>query len=255
MATTHDAEFEDIQRSARYVRVARALMLDISEGRLPMGGPLPTEAELQARFGVSRHTVRQALRELKDRGLVSARAGIGTWVRALPSPRRFVQTSASVEDLLRFSRETRFRLIGHRVLGSEESPAEFGGEPVSGWLELDLLRFVRDAPRPLARLTAWLRPAYADIVPLIETAPKPIFKLIEERHGDAPVEIRQEITAVLLGDADAHRLEAAPGEAALRIVRSYFDAQDRLIEVAVGVYPSDRFSQSSTLRLERRAAD
>ena len=46
----------------RYGRVAHALIAEISGGRYPVGGRMPTEAELEARFGVSRHTVRAAIR-------------------------------------------------------------------------------------------------------------------------------------------------------------------------------------------------
>jgi len=65
--------------TTKAVNLARVMTQEIEDGRYPVGGRIPTEAELQQRFDVSRHTVREALRQLKSRGLVSARAGIG-WV-------------------------------------------------------------------------------------------------------------------------------------------------------------------------------
>ena len=44
------------------------------------GARLPTEAELSARFGVNRHTVRRALEELSRDGLVRVEQGRGSFV-------------------------------------------------------------------------------------------------------------------------------------------------------------------------------
>lgn len=57
---------------------------EISDGRLTAGAKLPTEAELSARFGVNRHTVRRALAAMRDTGLVHARRGSGVFVAARP---------------------------------------------------------------------------------------------------------------------------------------------------------------------------
>jgi GntR family phosphonate transport system transcriptional regulator len=65
-------------------QVAEILEAGIVDGTWPAGQRLPTEAELAARFAVNRHTVRQALRELAERGLVRAQQGSGTFVERAP---------------------------------------------------------------------------------------------------------------------------------------------------------------------------
>lgn len=67
-------------RSALWREIAAALEAEIGRGHFPPGGRLPTEAELSARFGVNRHTVRHALAEMAARGLVHARRGAGVFV-------------------------------------------------------------------------------------------------------------------------------------------------------------------------------
>lgn len=62
--------------------IAQSLTSDIAEGRYATGDKLPTEAQLAARHGVNRHTVRRALSDLADRGLVHARRGAGVFVAA-----------------------------------------------------------------------------------------------------------------------------------------------------------------------------
>ncbi|MEL7104968.1 MAG: phosphonate metabolism transcriptional regulator PhnF [Pseudomonadota bacterium] len=64
--------------------IAQTLRSDIAEGAYPSGAKLPTEADLAARFGVNRHTVRHALGVLSDEGLVQSRRGSGTRVVGRP---------------------------------------------------------------------------------------------------------------------------------------------------------------------------
>lgn len=61
-------------------QIADALRRDIQESVFRPGQRLPTEAELSLRFGVNRHTVRQAVAALADNGLVSVEQGRGTFV-------------------------------------------------------------------------------------------------------------------------------------------------------------------------------
>ncbi|MBR9842297.1 MAG: phosphonate metabolism transcriptional regulator PhnF [Rhodobacteraceae bacterium] len=65
--------------------IAQSLTSDIGEGRYGPGDKLPTEAELSARFGVNRHTVRHALKDMAERGLVQSRRGSGVFVTQAPT--------------------------------------------------------------------------------------------------------------------------------------------------------------------------
>lgn len=64
--------------------IADRLRDEIARGHHPTGARLPTEAALAARFGVNRHTVRQALAALADEGLVRSRRGAGVFVLGPP---------------------------------------------------------------------------------------------------------------------------------------------------------------------------
>lgn len=57
---------------------------DIANGRLSSGDKLPTEPELAERFGVGRHSVRRAIKELAMQGQLSVEQGRGTFVEATP---------------------------------------------------------------------------------------------------------------------------------------------------------------------------
>lgn len=81
---------EQHRADPRYLQVARELRQDIVDGVYPVGSQLPTEHELCERFSVSRYTVREALRRLRDDHLIESRPRAGTLVvpRTTPGPTR-----------------------------------------------------------------------------------------------------------------------------------------------------------------------
>ena len=72
-------------KEALWSAIAATLSAEISAGHYRPGDKLPTEAALAARFGVNRHTVRHALADLADRGLVRSRRGAGVFVAQRPT--------------------------------------------------------------------------------------------------------------------------------------------------------------------------
>ena len=72
-------------RSPIWKSIADTLSAEIAEGHYPAGAKLPTEAQLAARFGVNRHTVRQSLAALAEAGTVLARRGAGVFVMGRPA--------------------------------------------------------------------------------------------------------------------------------------------------------------------------
>ncbi|MEV0779158.1 winged helix-turn-helix domain-containing protein [Streptomyces sp. NPDC050428] len=67
-----------------YVRVADEVEREIRSGRLPYGARLPNERDMGAQYGVAPGTVRRAVQELRDRGLVVTLPNKGTFVVAEP---------------------------------------------------------------------------------------------------------------------------------------------------------------------------
>ncbi len=68
-------------QTARSTKVFQDVVAQIEEailsGRIPAGETLPSERELKAMFGVSRPTLREALRVLEEKGLIEIRLGTG----------------------------------------------------------------------------------------------------------------------------------------------------------------------------------
>src|ERR1700722_14620421 len=83
MTTADDVSTHPVHRQdgiSLWRQIANQLRADIAAGVNQPGAQLPTEAEMSARFGVNRHTVRRALEELSRDGLVRVEQGRGSFV-------------------------------------------------------------------------------------------------------------------------------------------------------------------------------
>ncbi|EYR63411.1 GntR family transcriptional regulator [Actinotalea ferrariae CF5-4] len=82
-------------------RISEELRGELAAGQYPPGSKLPTESRLGEHFGVSRPTVRAALRELEALGLVRTQHGVGTFVVDKPAIRAGLERMDSITDSIR----------------------------------------------------------------------------------------------------------------------------------------------------------
>ena len=132
----------EIQRpGALYRQVAAAIRDAIASGEYPPGAPLPSEAQLIARYQVSRPTVRNAVSALRSEGLLEVIHGKGSFVRGMPSPVMTINRTVSRSDGGVFTTggaaewqeaeeprvyRTRTTVATGRMLGLDEDEALFG---------------------------------------------------------------------------------------------------------------------------------
>lgn len=137
-----DARFREIPRERVSDRVASELLKLIADGRLTPGERLPGERQLAAMMGVSRVSIRAALQQLKEQGLVSAVQGGGT--RLLAAAR---DVDPGVTQLIRMSAENLSDLIGIRK-GLETWAARRAAERAGPQQLAELEQAHRDVMQP-----------------------------------------------------------------------------------------------------------
>lgn len=242
-----------LARQPQYALVAQRLIDDITSGRYPVGGLLPPECDLCTQFGVSRHTVREAIRLLLERGLVSRQRGVGTTVKANRLESRYIQTTATLSDLPRYVEDTVLVTTRAEDVIADEALAEvLKCPPGQRWVKVTGFRHVNNGGElPIALTDIYISAAYGSIRKLIGTMKVPVYTLIEKQYSLTIVEVQQNISATIIGPAEAERLKVEPGSAGLVVTRRYLNDDDRAIEVAVNVHPADRFSYSMSLRLQK----
>lgn len=238
-----------------YAQVARDLAQAIAQGRFAEGELLPSEASLCAQYQASRHTVREAIRELADLGLVATRKGVGTRVERPRKGVGFDQELASLDDLVQLA-ATNLRVVKQvdTVVASRELAREIGCPPGSEWFHIASVR--RDADPnnpPICWTDNYVDPAYADLRKLIRKDPRSLISdLIEKHFGRRSVEVEQSITATGVANSISDELEVEAGSPALKIVRRYLDRVGQCFSTTVTVHPQGRFKFSMVLRRSER---
>lgn len=233
----------------RYLQVARALRKDIVDGVYPVGTQLPTEHELCERFEVSRYTVREALRRLRDDNLVSSRPRAGTMVVARAASNSYAQEVMSINELLAFAAGARFDIESNAMVTVDEDLAAHTGLPVgTEWLAVRGTRRSDDDEVPICRTEYYVHRSFAAVGRLLQRHTGPIFPLIEDLFGVSVVEVHQEIAAVMTSPRLAEQLKVDEDTAALEMRRTYTTSDGEIAQVTVNTHPSSRFRYSMTMR-------
>ncbi|MEV2265330.1 GntR family transcriptional regulator [Nonomuraea africana] len=239
-----------VARSSLYQQVASDLRRAIYSGDLGPGAQLPTEATLQDKYGVSRNTVRLALGELVNEGLVTRAPRRGTVVRdrrpLLIYPQRELapQPTGEVREAFAYAVSQEGREPSQLIEVQIVSPVE----EIASRLELsdaDLavvrrrLRFVDGQPyntndsyfpRDIVRGSEIEQPG--DIA-------RGANRVLEEL-GHGQVRVVDDIMARMPNQAEAERLQLELGTPVVVYIRVGYDSGDTPVRVAVSVLPADK---------------
>ncbi len=232
-----------------YLQVARTLKQEIVGGVYPVGSQLPTEDHLCQRFSISRYTVREALRRLREDNLIASRQGAGTIVVPPRSSDVYVHDIMSINDLLAFAIGTRFAIESIRMVSINGKLASRSGLP-SGhpWLSVCGFRHKDNIEAPLCWTEYYINREFAAVGRLLQRHSGPIFPLIEDLFGRKIEEVHQEIAATLISPPLAARLKVKTGTPALEFRRTYKMSDGEIAQVTINTHPASRFRHSTTLR-------
>jgi DNA-binding GntR family transcriptional regulator len=234
----------------RYRQLAQTLVSDIRSGRYAVGSMLPTEHELCEQFGASRFTVREAVKQLVEMGLVTRQAGVGTRVLNAQAQTGYSQVMETIEDLRQYTADTELEVLKTRSADLPDGRPEFvGATPKEGWLRIEAIRRVanRRAP-PICFTEIYLHPTFRTIRYLGGRVSVPVYVHIEQQFGERIVEVQQQLRAIALPANLASMLKAKAGSPALWVCRSYLNHRGEIIEIATSTHPADRFSYSQAFR-------
>jgi DNA-binding GntR family transcriptional regulator len=237
-----------------YRKLVGALRGEIQSGVYPVGGLLPTEAELRERFGVSRHTVREALRQLRDEGLVTSRQGAGTTVINPDASKRFVHEVDSIADLIAYAEEMRIQVDSSVMVTAYAELASKLECPVGQrWLKAVGYRYPAGQTSPAAWTEIYIHADYAGVALYLGRREGPIYLWIEEMYDTSVQEVEQVFTGAVVPDEVAGPLKLEKGATVIEARRNYFLAGGALAVIALTLYPAERFRHAMVLRRSRPA--
>ena len=231
-------------------QLARKLIESIESGEIAVGSLLPTEAELGQRHGVGRQTVRDAMAELRSRGLIVSRQGIGSVVLSNRVEETYVETFCSVDELIQFGRTTPLHpMSSGEIVANAALSARLHGREGQSYLRIVGARPDPSAPSgpPAGFVEVHVDAMYSGIrddLPGLKTS---LAEAITSRYGLEIARIEQTIESVALPADVATALSVEPGSPALLISRWYFEQSGRAFEIAFTHYPTGRFIYRSSL--------
>lgn len=190
---------------------------EIVRGALEPGSALPTEQTLCEQFGVSRITVRRALADLAEEGLIRRKHGVGSFVLDTPSNRPREVGGSYMDELRQVEFETEVEVVEFGIRGAPRSVAEVmvGQDRVLHALRL---RRARRTSEPLMTTEVWLPVELSESVTEAGLIARPLYQLLAEA-GVALERIDHELTAEIAGPLSAQLLGTPIGSPVIRVNR------------------------------------
>jgi GntR family transcriptional regulator len=237
-------------RSAVKRTQARAAILAMAEGQTA-GEALPSEHELCERLGVSRPTLRAAVDELVDEGVLVRRPGRGTF-KAPAAPTMIAQPlapSAGVGNSFRVPLtegvwESRTLAFERRSAGAAlaRSLAVSPSEPI---VRVERLRIVNGAPLAVERIH--VPDKFVPGIDGDDFQRGSFYQLLHSRYGITMARAAQSIEATVTDERESEFLEVPPYTPALLFDVTTRDTSDRIVEYTRSVYRGDRYRIDSDL--------
>lgn len=233
----------------KHSKVATNLLNQIRKGRYKPGDLLPSEPELCRHFGVSRHTVRVALRSLYEKGLILSQQGRGSVVQATPPTPRYTFACSSIADLLQYAAATSRRVLDVTRMQVDAPLAQWLGCDVGvRWWTVHTSRLQEEGGGALASSRIYVPDRYADAVRELKSSNLPLFALMEARYGHLIGQIAQRFSVAEANAEEAADLALAVGAPVMCVERRFQDARGGLLEVSRTVHPPQAFHYEMTVR-------
>lgn len=222
------AAFRPEPPSPKYYRLKELIREEYSSW--DPGAPIPSEAELCQTHGVSRTTVRKAIDDLVNEGLLYRIQGKGTFVSATRVRERFVQfTAGFYEDLMARGIPLRTVVLSQAVIaGGKEIASRLRLALGDGVVKIRRLRFVNNHPVVLSDSFV---PLHA--FPGIESedlTDASLYGTLREKYGATLARGTRYVSVVACNDEQAASLHTPTGSPLLVISGVMYDLDARPIE-------------------------
>lgn len=218
-----------------YAQLRDLIREAIEQGKLRPRETLPAEREISSRMDVSRITVRKAITELVEEGLLVRQQGSGTYV-ASRVEKQFFQLSSFSEDMAARGLQVRNEWI--RKDSGTITPDEaltFGLSPGSRVFRLQRVRCADEVPMAVeyATVAGYALASEDDI-------DRSLYDALEAT-GNRPVRALQRMRAVVCEGEQAELLRVDSQSPALFIERRGFGKTGRMIELTKSWYRGDAY--------------
>lgn len=229
-----------------YQQLQATLRAQIEGGRFGTHQRLPSERELSEQFGVSRMTVRQALDQLSQQGLIYGKVGKGTFISEPKIDQQIVALTGFSEDMQR-----RGQAASSRVLKAVELMAT---KDIASALQIELKTKVINLVRvrlangaPLALENGFLPMHLCPDLISHDFSRESLYDILRNQYGWHLVRAQQTVESRLANDDELEVLELKRPAPILAIERITMVEQGFPIEYVRSAYRGDRYKFSAML--------
>ncbi len=237
-----------------YHKLYVSLKESIRNGDFPSGSTLPSENKLTQIYGISRVTVRKALEQLVQEGIVSKSQGLGTVVNNPIQPKNNQNRATGLLSNLVGENET---FSSKTLFWNEITPPPAAKEKLQlGDREnCVLVRRVRyTANKPISYARIYLPTDVAASIETQKSSHQLILELLEETEF-ASSHIDFKISAAVADGESADFLELPIGSALLRMKSLGLDQTDRPIYYQDSFYHTDRYEYCGAYEKTKTSAN
>ena len=220
-----------------YHQLAEQLSAAIRDGDLQPGDPFENEIAMSERIGLSRPTVRRAIQEMVDQGLLVRRRGVGTSVANRKVHRRF-ELSSLFDELKRAGRHPHTVVLDLEMVNEPRAASALDLDEGTDLFSIVRVRLVDD--KPLALLHNWLPPEYSDLT-REELEATGLYEALRTRGGK-PVVARQSIGARMPTAAERRYLGLRGAQPVLTMTRMAFDVTGKAVEFGDHSYRAEDYA-------------
>lgn len=221
-----------------YGKVEEVLASEIARGDHQPGDRLPSEDELLARFGVSRITIRRAIQNLIQRGVVEIQRGRGTFVLAPKVSQELTRLTGFVEDMDTHGRKASAHVVSKGVVAAGLRVAQHLG--ISKGTRVMRIERVRLADSvPMSFDETYLPLEIGQEIVRNDLRVRQIFTLLEEKYGIPLTEAEYSLEAAAASAHVAAALNISKGAPIFRIERTSFTTSGKPIDYEMLSYRGD----------------
>jgi GntR family transcriptional regulator len=223
-----------------YHQLKAAILKEIDAGRWRPGDQMPTEDALAARFRVSKITVRQALRDLAQSGLIRREQGRGTFLQAAPLEEGPRELKSFTAEMRSHGMAASSRVLEHAIVPAPPEIAHhLGLEAGAEVFRLHRLRLADG--RPMGVQTAYVPSALTPGIEHVDFTDASLYEVLGSRYALYPASARETHQAVAMPEDAAPLLQAPVGAPALRAERMALLADQRPLEYVQSIMRGDRY--------------
>lgn len=228
-----------------YQTIADAIQEDVSNSIPAIGEKLPSEAELAERFQAGRHTIREALRLLREKGLIHSTPGIGTVVVANKPAQTYAQRVGRLSELLRYPEGVRRRHLTSGIVAIDTEHATLLGiEPGSLWFKVSGIRMLENASLPIGYFFIYFAARYGDLAVRSDFDSITIHEEIEKTYGIQIESADVDFLVSRISEDVASQLFCDPQTPSLTTIRRYYAASGEIVQASIGIHPEKRYTYS-----------